>query len=65
MPPSFKEKKFTCQKEGVAEPDKIREICSKVDNFRGLFREIKFYHKGIEGRKEWEWSKGFQDLTNA
>lgn len=60
--PDYKEKKFVCESEGIANVAKTREISSKVDNFRDLFREIDFYHKGIEGRNEWEWEKGFEDM---
>jgi hypothetical protein len=59
--PDHKEKKFVCKKEGIVDPTKIREISSRVDNFRDLFREISFYHQGIEGRNEWEWEKGYKD----
>jgi hypothetical protein len=59
--PEHSEKKFVCEREGISDPSKIREICTRVDNFRDLFREIDFYHKGIEGRNEWEWVKGFHE----
>lgn len=56
--PDYEEKKFVCNSEGIRDVAKVREICSRVDNFRELFREIDFYHRGIEGRNEWEWEKG-------
>ena len=61
--PTYKEKKYVCVKEGVIEPNKIREICSNSQNFRDLFREIDFYKKGIQGRNQWEWGEGFEDTT--
>lgn len=59
--PDYKEKHFICKNEGIDDPTKAREISSRVDNFRDLFREIKFYHNGIEGRNEWEWEKQYKD----
>lgn len=54
--PTYKEKMFICEKEGVEGKANADAIAKKSSNYRALFREIDFYRKDVKSRYVSEWS---------